>query len=79
MEVGGELTPFHQKILPSALQSGHNWDGLSWGHPESNKATVVVDEAAGPRLRKQVSTVIGDWQGQMVWETLSCWTLEENP
>ena len=79
VEGGGALMPFHWKILSSALQSGHNGDGLSWSHPESDKETVVVDEAAGPRLGKQVSMVIGDWEGQVVQETSSCWILEKNP
>ena len=59
MEGGGELTPFHQKILSSALQSSHNGDGLSWSCPERDKVTGDVDEAAGPRLGKQVSMVTG--------------------
>jgi hypothetical protein len=79
VEGGGALTPLHQKIHSSALQSGRNRDGLSWSHPESDKVTVVVNEAAGPRFGKHVSTVIDDWQGQVVQETLSCRMLEETP
>jgi hypothetical protein len=60
VEGGGELTPFHWKILSSALQSGRNGDGLSWSCPERDKVTGDVDEAAGPRLGKHVSMVIGD-------------------